>query len=676
VRAGRGRRVLEGVGAAILAGVLLAGLLAPGALAVVGVTRTLSSAVGQTTGQLDAGPVPAGSVLLDAEGEPFARLYDRYREPVGAYRIADTVEAAVVAVEDRRFYVHEGVDWRGIGRALASNALNGSPLEGQGASTITMQYVKNRRLFDARTSAGQRAATEDTLQRKLIEAQIARSLERRLSKREILTRYLNLVYFGRGAYGVESAARAWFGTSAAELTVPQAALLAGMVQSPERFDPIDHPDAARGRRDAVLTAMVSVGALSPAQADRAARAPLVVRPDAGAPPQGCAAARPGTGFFCRAVLDQLVRFGIDRAAVRSGGYVVRTTLDPRVTARARDAVREASGDAPDVVTTAAVVAPEPADREVLALVADKSFGYDADAGDTAYRLPVRPLRGAGSVYKIFTAAAALERGLVDPDTALDVPDRYTSRLSGTTGDPYTVGNLGSYPDRMTLRRALALSPNTAFVELVDRLGSLRPVVDVARRLGLRETLAAPDPGGGSTVGEAVVERRRASFTLGPDATSPLELANVGATIAADGVRCPPTVLAEVLDQNGSPVRLPDQPCSRALDTATARDLNRALSDDHVYGTSADAAGEAGWDRPMIGKTGTTQDSRSAAFLGATDDYSAAVMTFATGAPRPVCIAPVRTCAEGDLVGGSLPARAWYAMMTPLHRDNTRSGASG
>lgn len=229
---------------------------------------------------------------------------------------------------------------------------------------------------------------------------------------------------------------------------------------------------------------------------------------------------------------------------------------------------------------------------------------------------------------------------------------------------------------MTLRRALALSPNTAFVELVDRLGSLRPVDDVARRLGLRETLAAPDPDGGRTLGEAVVDRRRASFTLGPDATNPLELANVGATVVAEGVWCPPTVLDEVLDRNGTPVRLPDRPCSRALDAATARDLDRALSDDPVYGTSADAAGEAGRDRPMIGKTGTTQDSRSAALLGATDDYSAAVMTFAAGAPRPVCTGPVRTCPDGDLVGGSVPARAWYAMMTPLQRGPTRSGASG
>lgn len=363
VRPGRGRRALEGVGAAVLAGVVLAGLLAPGALAVDGVTRTLASAVEQATGRLDTGPVPAGSVLLDADGEPFARLYDRYGEPVGADRIADAMKAAVVAVEDRRFAVHEGVDWRGIGRALVRNALNGSPLEGQGASTITMQYVKNRRLFDARTPAEERAATADTVQRKLTEAQIARRLERRLSKRKILTRYLNLVYFGRGAYGVEAAARAWFGTSAADLTVPQAALLAGMVQSPERLDPVDHPDAARGRRAAVLAAMVSVGALSPARADRAGRGPLVVRPDAGAPPQGCAAARPGTGIFCRAVLDQLVRDGLDRDAVRRGGYVIRTTLDPWVTARAGEAVRAASGAAPDVLTTTAVVAPDPAGRE-------------------------------------------------------------------------------------------------------------------------------------------------------------------------------------------------------------------------------------------------------------------------------------------------------------------------
>ncbi len=661
----RARRVADGLAAAVLAGVLLAGMLAPGAVGVAAVTGRLTAAVDQTTARLGTEAVPSASLLLDAEDRPFARIYDRFRRPVPIDRIADTVQAAVVAVEDRRFYGHGGVDWLGTGRALLSNALRGSPLEGQGASTITMQYVKNRRLFGAVTPAEQRQATADTLQRKLTEARIARMLESRLTKSEILTRYLNIVYFGRGAYGIEAAAQTWFGTSAADLTVPRGALLAGMVQAPERYDPVDHPEAARARRDTVLAAMASVGSLTPRAADRARRAPLGVRPDPDVPPQGCAAARAGTGFFCRTVLDQLLRAGIDGDAVRTGGYTVRTTLDPRITARAQNAVQDASGDAPDVATTMAVVVPDTRDRRVLALVADRPYGNDVDAGETAYRLPVRPLRGAGSVYKIFTAAAALERGLVTPDTVLDVPDRYTSRIAGDAGDPYTVDNLGSYDDRMTLRRALALSPNTAFVELVDLLGSLEPVVDVARRLGLRETLAAPDPGGGATVGEAAVEQRRASFTLGPESTSPLELANVGATIVADGVWCPPRALAAVRDRHGADLPLALQPCSRALDTRTARDLARTLSDDHVYGTSADAADAAGWERPMIGKTGTTQDSQSAAFLGATDDHAAAVMTFATAAPRPVCVDPVRTCADGDLVGGSVPARTWYSTIGPL-----------
>ncbi|WP_285656811.1 transglycosylase domain-containing protein [Actinomycetospora sp. NBRC 106375] len=662
---------LRGATAVAVAGLLVAALLAPAAVAAGTLAARASTGIGVTSaGVLDRVP-DAATVITDATGAPMATLYRRFRLPVGPGQIAGTMKAAIVAVEDRRFYSHHGVDARGLGRALVSNAVRGTPLEGQGASTITMQYVKNQRLdVLADTPDERRAATADTVGRKLTEARLAHRVEDRLSKDEILARYLDLAYFGRGAYGVEAAARTWFGTGADALTTPQAALLAGMVRAPASFDPIDHPAAARARRGQVLAAMVEVGSLTPTRAASADAAPLgtVARP--AVPASGCAAARPGTGVFCAEVVRRLTAAGLD---LSTGGYTVRATLDPRVTAEARDATRDAVDPDRDVADVAAVVRPEPNRRPVLALAANRTYGTDGDAGETSLPLTTAPLRGAGSIYKIFTAAAALEQGLVDPDSELDVPERYTSSAFSDAGGDYTVENLGSYPDELTLRRALAVSPNTPFVALADRLGSVEPIVDIARRLGLRATLAAPGPDG-TPLGRRVRDAEQGSFTLGPDPTSPLDLANVAATITAGGTWCPTTVVARVTDRSGRDVTPPSPPCERAVSPEVAGDLRKALSEDAVDGTASGAADDAGWDRPMIGKTGTTQRSASAAFVGATDRYAGAVMTFAPDAPRPVCTDPVRTCSDGDLTGASLPAPTWFAMMAPLHRGGPSGGA--
>lgn len=666
--------LLRGTVAVGVAGLLLACLLAPVAIGAGTVLARASTGVGATTTDVLGHAPDAATVLTDATGAPMALLYRRYRLPVGPERIAGTMKAAIVAIEDRRFYDHDGVDALGLARAAVSNAVRGTPLEGQGASTITMQYVKNQRLYTlADTAQEQRAATADTLARKLTEVRLAHRVEDRLDKDTILARYLNLVSFGRGAYGVEAAARTWFGTSAAELTVPQAALLAGMVRAPAGYDPVDHPAAARERRGQVLTAMTEVGSLTAAQAAVARAAPLGLVPDPAPPGEGCPAARAGTGFFCREVVDRLTAAGLDLA---TGGYTVRTTLDPRATSAARAAARDAVDPGGGVAEAVAVVAPERDRRPVLALAANRTYGDDAADGETMLPITTAPLRGAGSIYKIFTAAAALERGLVTPDSELDVPDRYTATAFDDAGDDYTVENLGTFDDELTLRQALARSPNTPFVALLDRLGGLDPVVDVADRLGLRATLAAAGPDG-RPLAERVRAAEQASFTLGPDPTSPLDLAGVAATITAGGTWCPPTPVARVSDRAGRDVTPPVPSCERAVSPQVAAQLRSALSQDHVDGTAAGAADDAGWDRPMIGKTGTTQRSASAAFVGATDRYAGAVMTFALDAPDPVCVDPVRRCSDGDITGATAPADTWFDLMTPLHRGTgTVAAADG
>ncbi|MFC5139076.1 transglycosylase domain-containing protein [Actinomycetospora rhizophila] len=642
------------------AGLLLAGLLAPAAVGAGTLLARASANVSSTTaGLLDREP-DAASVITDVFGAPMATVYDRYRLPVGPTGVADTMKAAIVAIEDRRFYDHDGIDAQGLTRAAATNAVTGTPFEGQGGSTITMQFVKNQRLYTlADTDEERRTATADTVARKFTEVRLARRVEDQLGKDEILARYLDLVYFGRGAYGVEAAARTWFRTGADALTVPQAALLAGLVRAPSAYDPLDHPAAARARRDQVLDAMTEVGSLTRTQAAAARAAPLGVVSEPIPTPNGCAGARPGTGFFCREVVERLTAAGLDLA---TGGYTVRTTLDPGATAAARDATRAAVDPEADVADVTAVVAPRPGRRPVLALAANRTYGPDADAGQTVLPLTTAPLRGAGSIYKIFTAAAALERGLVSPGTTLDVPEEYRSELA----EGYTVENLGSYPDELTLRQALATSPNTTFVALVDRIGSVPPIVDVARRLGLRTTLAAPGPDGRPLAERVGAEQ--ASFTLGPDPTSPLDLANVAATISSGGRWCPPTLVEAVTDRDAREVTPAIAPCEQAVDPAVARELRTALSEDVEDGTASRAADDAGWDRTMIAKTGTTQRSASAAFLGATDRYAGAVMTFSTDGAEPVCTSPVSTCSEGDLTGGSVPADTWFDLMGPLHRS--------
>ena len=656
----------RGLLACLLAGVVVAALAAPPVVAGGLAVRRAAASVDTTTGSLTGGTIREASVITDAEGTPIAHLYERYRVPIGAEAIADTMKAAIVAIEDRRFFDHDGVDYRGLARAVVANAATGSPLEGQGASTITMQYVKNYRLYAlARTDEARRAATADTLTRKLIEVRLAHRIEDRLSKPEILARYLDLVYFGHGAYGVEAAARTYFDSSAAALTLPQAALLAGIVRSPSGYDPVTNPDAARGRRAEVLRAMVAVGAITPDQETSAATTPLGVVEPLGRPTPGCAAAFTGTGFFCAYVERYLADAGISPSELRTGGYTIRTTLDPEVQGELAEAVDRVDTDK-GVANVAAVVSPEAASRPVLGLAANRDLGPDPDAGQSSLPLATAPLRGAGSVYKIFTAAAALERGLVEPDSEIDVPDTYTARSFTDGADAYTVSNLGSYDDRMSLTRALATSPNTAFVALEDRLGSVEPVVEAARALGLRETLDLPTTGG-STIGRDVVAQEQGSFTLGPNPTSPLELANVGATLVAAGRWCPPTPIASITDRAGRPVELPAAACERAVPSTVAQQLRTGLPEGWQDGTSSGAADDAGWDRPMIGKTGTTQQSASAAFLGATNAYAGAVMTFSDrGTPRPVCLDPVRTCSTGDLTGGSTPAETWYDAMVPLH----------
>jgi len=670
--------------AILVAGVLVAGLLLPYSIGLGLASNQVADAIESAPSDPMDEQAPQRTTISDDTGKAIAYLYDQNRVDVPLSDISQYLRLAVISIEDRRFLQHKGVDWRGMVRALLKNSSDNGAV--QGASTLTQQYVKNYLfLVKAKTDADRADAIAVTPIRKLREAKLALALENgpnKLSKNQILERYLNLVAFGPSTYGAEAASLRYFGVHASELTLPQAALLAGMVNNPNKFNPLnqDHAVDARNRRDLVLDAMARTGAISQGKADEAKKTNLDLNPQA--TPNGCINAPGSTtnGYFCQYVLDYLEQAGFTEAQLAEGGYTIRTTMDPNAMKDAKAAVNAqadpGSTTSKRVANVMAIVEPGLTTRRVLALAANRPYGLKASQGQTVLRLTTTfaPL-GAGSTFKIFTAAAAMEQGL-GTETTIGVPGTYRSSLVPT----HEFKNSGSYPDSMTLADALATSPNTAFVRLEDQIG-LGKVADMSVRLGMKGYLLDAgdvDPafsGTGTDYEAQITQQKMASFTLGVSPVSPLELANVGATLKSDGQWCPPTPVESITDIAGKLLTWKQQECQKAVEPDLAHTLTVAMEGDLTEdgGTSHAAATAAGWDRIAAGKTGTTQDYKSSAYLGFTPQYSGAVITWDyQPRPQPICKNPLRTCTTADaqggqgMSGGSVPAATWLAAMKPLH----------
>ena len=673
------RRLLRPIGVlaglCVLLGVVTAGMAFPLAGGLGILSNEAGDSVASSSVDLVNNPAPLTTTLTDSDGRPIAYLFDQNRTEVPNEEISPAMKAAMLAIEDRRFYDHQGVDWQGTLRAVLANSASGDVV--QGASTITQQYVKNYMLYvDARTEAERLKATEQTPARKLKEARIALQLERQLPKDEILNRYLNIVFLGNGSYGVAAGARTYFNTTPDKLTIPQAAMLAGMVRSTTQFDPVQHPETATQRRNLVIDQMRVQGMIDDAQARQATAAPLGIADPLVRVPNGCNGAG-DMGFFCKYVVQYLTEAGFSEEQINRGGYTIRTTLDRKaMTEVKRSLDAEVPPETPNVANVMSLVEPGKDGHRVLAMGSSRTFGLDADARETSYGLPYQPVNlGAGSTYKIFTAATALEKGL-GIDYSMQVPrSGYASPIYVDGGGrPIPVENASEgLPPRLSMTDALAQSPNTAFIKLEEFTG-VPDVVDMSVRLGMKSLATTPfvDPGSGErtdrSIAEVIKQQELASFTLGVTPTSVLELANVGATLFSEGTWCPPTPIDSITDANGEDVPVTEEPCQQAVEPGLANTLVTGMSKDDINGTSATAARAAGWNRPMAGKTGTTQQHKSAAFLGATPDMSGAVITFDNSdSPQPLCDgggAPF-ACGEGNIFGGKTPARTWYGAMTPL-----------
>ncbi|MCF6737414.1 transglycosylase domain-containing protein [Blastococcus sp. KM273129] len=641
----------------VVAGALLAGLMLPW-------VGGPGLAARNSVSLLDALPVeltdktPAGVTrVLASDGSLITNFYEHNRTPVTSDQIADVMKQALVDIEDSRFYDHNGLDVQGTMRALVRNVAAGSVQEG--GSTLTQQLVKQTLLQTAATPEEREAADAETVGRKLREARLALALEDTYSKDEILTRYLNIVYFGQGAYGIQAAAQRYFSVNAADLTLPQAAMLAGLVQSPFYDEPINNPENAQIRRNQVLQRMHDLGHITEQQLAEITPTPVEVTPGQ-APPNGCIDASIG-GFFCDFTRQYLIQeLGLTKAQLDKGGLTITTTLRPDMQRAGDQAVLDTV--AMGAGTVAVYDAVQPGTGQVLAMSVNRRFGCD-DPECESVNFATIPTKGSGSTFKTFVAAAALEQGLPASHT-ITTNEPYRSRVYESYDpetqriEPYEVGNVGSsYPRTLTMTQALYMSSNTYFLALEDALGRIEPAVRMAERLGMTFDYSVTQ-----TPAQQIIDENRPSFAFGTDGVSPLDLANAYATIAARGVRCTPTPVLSITTPNGEPLLAEDgQPvvrendCEQVIEPGIADTLNQMMIKDTAPGNPLQTGARAYIPGHQIaGKTGTVNERDSVAFVGSTPQYTASVMLF-----RP------RDTNDVGSYGGGLPAGIWRQAMAPV-----------
>ena len=616
MRAARTARAFATIGTAIVVGGTVIGGAAALLVPVGGLVARDSVTIELPEPELP--PLVVRSVVYDAGGAPMAVLHDGVNRV--AVKLADVPPVlidAVLTTEDRDFYRHDGIDWRGIGRALATNLDAGAVR--QGGSTITQQLVKNTMFDDP----------DRRLSRKVREAVLAVGLERRYTKDEILERYLNTIYLGHGAYGVGAAVERYFGKSLADVTLPEAALLAGLIANPEGRDPIDRPGDAVRARGNVLDGMLDAGEITEAEADFSRVVPL---PRALAP----LPASPEYDPFVEEVKRRLLRderlgatYDERYRHVFEGGLRIYTTYDPDLQNAAELAVR--SNLPADVPYTATLVALENETGAVRAMVAGTSVAH------AGFNLATQGARQTGSAFKAFTLAAALEAGY-SPDDRVNASGTCEFDM-GENAPEWKVENYdGRSQGNLTLWEAIARSSNCAFARVALSLGAEK-IVDLAHRAGIESPL------------EAVP-----SITLGTQTVSPLEMTSAFSTFAADGMRHPPRFLDRVETADGD-LLFEDRPApTRALDAEIARTVTAMLEGVIDNGTAT----RADLGRPAAGKTGTNQQYRDAWFVGYTPQVTAGVWIGNADAQVPITIRGTR------VTGGSYPATIWHDFMEAAH----------
>jgi len=627
------------------AGLLVAGLAVPTMLLSANAVNAASDNFNEVPLQLQIPPQPQATKVYLSDGSPLATFADEYRVYVPLSEISPFMQEAQVAIEDKRFYEHGAIDPTGLIRATIGNLVGETD---RGASSITQQYVKMVRVEaanQANDQAAMNAATELTLARKIIEMRYALQLEKQLTKDEILERYLNMAYYGDNVYGVEAAAEHYFGTTAAALTLPQAAMLAGIVQQPTAYAPTNYPDASIQRRNTVLDVMAEsdVADITPAEADAAKAVPW--DPTAVQPMnQGCPTSR--YPFICDYVERTLESDAMapslglsqdstqaDRLlAIERGGYSVQTVINPTV----QDAVQAVvSGKvAPQDPAIAAMAIVQPGTGLILSMAQSRPvMGSDASQGQTFYNYAVdNDMGGAegfqtGSTFKIFTIASALSLGVpFSTEYMSNAPMQFGGQVFQSCNGPvkapksYNVRNSEGSAGPIDLPTATANSVNTYFMQL-ERDTGICGAVMMAQAAGVK--LAMADPTYGTTDLQGAHFDSIPSFTLGVTEVSPLTMADAYATFAANGVHCDPIILDSMTDANGNAVTVPSANCQQTIDPNVAAGVDALLQGVMSHGTGAGANIPGGY--PQAGKSGTTNSGEFISFGG----YTPYVSGFAT-----------------------------------------------
>jgi membrane peptidoglycan carboxypeptidase len=625
-------------------GLLVAGVAIPFA-GVAGLgARSVAESLDDLPADLAAEPLAERTRVLARDGSLLATFYDENRVNVELDQVAPIMQKAIIAIEDYRFYDHGAMDLKGTLRAFITNQANDGVV--QGGSSITQQMVKMTLLNQADTEKEAAEATADTYERKLNELRYAIAFEEKYDKDWILERYLNIAYFGDGAYGIEAAARHYFSTSAADLNLRQSAMLAGLVKNPTGYDPTNDPGRARDRRDLVLSRMAELNVISASEAAAATERGLGLKLTPSR--NGCVSSI--APFFCDYVREYLVQDeGLGRTTeareqlLTSGGLTIKTTLDPRFQRAADASVAEHVNPTDRAIGGLAMV--EPRSGDVRALAQSRPMGRNKRAGQTFLNYVVPPEYGdangfqAGSTFKVFVLTAAIRQG-ISLSTQISAPESISIPVNNYRGCDGPIQSTDVWePENSTgsgtfdLYTGTQQSVNTFFAQLEQRTGVCEPV-KIARDLGIE-----------------VPERDEVPpFTLGVTNTDPLTMAEAYATFAGRGLHCAARPVTEVLDSGGKVVKEYPKDCDQAVprDVADAvNDILRGVQEPGGFGYSAGIS----LDQASAGKTGTINGNRAVWFVGYTPNLATASMI--AGANRE----GEWVTLNGQTVGGTYIGRA-------------------
>ena len=647
------------LGMCLIGGTLLAGLIMP-------IATTSGTGANAVTAMFEESPDDLGfvqpseqSVLLASDGSQIATFYTENRIVVASNKISKHMKNAAVSIEDRRFYEHHGIDVQGLAGAFVNNLTGGNTA---GGSSITQQYVKNALIEQGRVNNDHNLieqATERTIARKINEARLAIAVERKMSKDEILAGYLNLAQFGPNRYGVEASAQYFFSKSAKDLNIPESAMLAGITQSPARWNPVKHPEEAKTRRDTVIREMYRNGYITKEEMTSSQNVPIADMLHISEKPTGCAAAG-SAAYFCEYVRNDLLNdesWGKNRndriAKLYHGGLTIQTTLDPKKQKEAHDALVNniPTDDASGIQTAMSSI--EPGTGHIVAMAQNTNYGNATETDPRATKVNLNVSRSmgggsgfqSGSTFKVFTLIEWLKSGrsqydIINSNGGTLPRNSWNIPCAPKARDNYKFGNLEAVGGgMMSVLESTRQSVNGSFVRMANKL-NLCDIADTAKNMGVER-------------GDGGKWKYFPSMVLGANEVTPLSMATAVSTLGAEGLHCKPQSFTKVSDSDGNVLASKDPDCDQVLDKEIARKTTSVLRQVVAPGATGEKAQVPG--REIAGKTGTANDDTNAWFMGYTPQLASAVWQGHMSGTKTMFNAVIKGKRYGEVYGGLFPA---------------------